>query len=43
LLSVPRPLERQLWRTRDVDLLELTLDDYVDALSRYVGMPGVEA
>jgi DNA-binding SARP family transcriptional activator len=33
-----RPLERQLWRTRDVDLLEQPLDDYVDALARYVGV-----
>ena len=33
-----RPLERQFWRTRDVDLLELPLDDYVDALGRYVGL-----
>jgi hypothetical protein len=38
VLPSPRPLERQLWRTRDVDLLELTLDDYVEALGRYVGV-----
>jgi DNA-binding SARP family transcriptional activator len=43
VLPSPRPLERQLWRTRDVDLLELTLDDYVDALGRYVGLPVVGA
>jgi len=41
VLASPRPLERQLWRTRDVDLLELPLDEYVDALGRYVGLPGV--
>lgn len=43
VLPTPRPLERQLWRTRDVDLLELALDDYVDALARYVGLPGAQA
>jgi hypothetical protein len=32
-----RPLERQFWRSRDVDLLEHPLDAYVEALSRYVG------
>jgi hypothetical protein len=32
-----RPLERQFWRARDVDLLEQPLDEYVDALARYVG------
>jgi DNA-binding SARP family transcriptional activator len=32
-----RPLERQLWRARDVDLLEQPLDEYVHALARYVG------
>jgi DNA-binding SARP family transcriptional activator len=33
-----RPLERQFWRARDVDLLELPLDDYADGLARYVGL-----
>ena len=33
-----RPLEHQLWRARDVDLLELPLDEYVDALARHVGL-----
>jgi DNA-binding SARP family transcriptional activator len=33
-----RPLERQFWRARDVDLLEHPLDEYVDALRRYVGV-----
>jgi DNA-binding SARP family transcriptional activator len=33
-----RPLERQFWRARDVDLLELPLDDYGSALARYLGM-----
>jgi DNA-binding SARP family transcriptional activator len=33
-----RPLERQFWRARDVDLLELPLEDYADGLARYVGI-----
>jgi DNA-binding SARP family transcriptional activator len=36
--SEANPLERQLWRDRDVDLLEVDLDDYVAALGRYVGL-----
>jgi DNA-binding SARP family transcriptional activator len=31
-----RPLERQFWRSRDVDLLELPLDEYVAALAAYL-------
>jgi hypothetical protein len=38
VLPSPRPLERQLWRTRDVDLLAIELDEYVDGLGRYVGL-----
>jgi DNA-binding SARP family transcriptional activator len=38
-----RPLEQQFWRARDVDLLEQPLDEYVDALGRYVGAGTVEA
>lgn len=34
-----RPLERQFWRARDVDLIELPLDAYADGLARYVGLP----
>jgi DNA-binding SARP family transcriptional activator len=37
-----RPLERQFWRARDVDLLELALEAYADGLARYVGL-GTEA
>jgi hypothetical protein len=37
-----RPLERQFWRARDVDLLEQPLDDYASALGRYLGT-GAEA
>lgn len=33
-----KPLERQFWRTRDVDLLEVPLNDYADALGRYLGL-----
>jgi DNA-binding SARP family transcriptional activator len=33
-----RPLERQFWRARDVDLLEQPLDEYLDALARYAGV-----
>jgi DNA-binding SARP family transcriptional activator len=35
-----RPLERQLWDTRSVDLLEQPLDEYIEALGRYVGVNG---
>jgi hypothetical protein len=38
VLPEARPLERQFWRARDVDLLELPLDDYADSLARYVGL-----
>jgi DNA-binding SARP family transcriptional activator len=38
-----RPLERQFWQSRGVDLLEQSLDDYVDALASYVGLGVVEA
>jgi len=36
-----RPLEREFWRARDIDLLEHPLDDYVEGLGRYVaaGVP----
>jgi DNA-binding SARP family transcriptional activator len=36
--AAARPLERQFWRARDVDLLEIPLDEYVAALERYVGL-----
>jgi DNA-binding SARP family transcriptional activator len=38
-----RALERQFWQARDVDLLEQPLDDYVEALGRYVGIDAAEA
>ena len=34
-----RPLEREFWRKRDVDLLEQPLEDYVDSLASYLGAP----
>jgi DNA-binding SARP family transcriptional activator len=34
----PKPLERQFWRARDVDLLEVSLDEYATALGRYLTM-----
>jgi DNA-binding SARP family transcriptional activator len=36
------PVERAFWRSRDVDLLEASLEEYVDALARTTGI-GVEA
>ncbi len=38
-----RPLERQFWQARDVDLLEQPLEDYVDALGRYAGAGTADA
>lgn len=37
VLPEPEPLERQFWRTRDVDLLVQPLGEYVDALERCLG------
>jgi hypothetical protein len=34
----PKPLEREFWRRRDVDVLEQPLDDYAEALARYAGL-----
>jgi len=33
-----KPLEREFWRRRDVDVLELTFDDCVATLADYVGL-----
>ena len=41
--AVTKPLERQFWRARDVDLLEVPLDEYVGALGRYLGLALEEA
>jgi DNA-binding SARP family transcriptional activator len=37
-----RPLERELWRSRDIELFELPLEEYVTALGRYVDADRVE-
>jgi len=34
----PGPVERAFWRSRDVDLFELALDEYVDSLARHTGV-----
>jgi DNA-binding SARP family transcriptional activator len=34
----PMPLEREFWRRRDVDVLEIPLERYVDALGRHAGL-----
>jgi hypothetical protein len=39
VLADAKPLERQFWQARDVDLLQASLDDYVESLARYVGGP----
>jgi DNA-binding SARP family transcriptional activator len=36
VLPAAKPLERQFWRARDVDLLEVPFDDYFAALGRYM-------
>jgi DNA-binding SARP family transcriptional activator len=36
--SAARPMERALWRARDVDLLETPVEEYVESLARYVGV-----
>ena len=33
-----RPLERQFWRSRDIDLLEQPLDKYLESLAQYLGV-----
>jgi DNA-binding SARP family transcriptional activator len=39
----PKPLEREFWRRRDVDVLEAPLEAYVAGLSRYLDLAAVEA
>jgi DNA-binding SARP family transcriptional activator len=34
----PMPLEREFWRRRDVDVLEIPLERYVEALARHAGL-----
>jgi ferric-dicitrate binding protein FerR (iron transport regulator) len=33
-----KPLEREFWRRRDVDVDELPLAQYIDTLARYVAV-----
>jgi len=33
-----KPLERQFWRARDVDLLDVPVEEYVTALGRHLGL-----
>jgi DNA-binding SARP family transcriptional activator len=33
-----QPIERAFWRSRDIDLVEAPLDEYVDELGRYAGV-----
>jgi DNA-binding SARP family transcriptional activator len=39
----PKPLEREFWRRRDVDVLEAPLEAYVAGLGRYLELSAVEA
>ena len=34
----PQPIERAFWRSRDVDLVEAPLEEYIDELGRYAGI-----
>jgi DNA-binding SARP family transcriptional activator len=39
----PMPLEREFWRRRDVDVLEIPLERYVEALGREAGLEAIGA
>jgi DNA-binding SARP family transcriptional activator len=39
----PMPLEREFWRRRDVDVLEIPLERYVEALGREAGLDAIGA
>ncbi len=39
----PMPIEREFWRRRDVDVLEIPLERYVMALARQAGFELAEA
>lgn len=39
----PMPLEREFWRRRDVDVLEIPLERYVGALAREAGLEAIGA
>jgi DNA-binding SARP family transcriptional activator len=38
----PKPLEREFWRRRDVDVVELGFEQYAETLSRFVAAQPVE-
>jgi hypothetical protein len=38
VVETARPLERQFWAARNVDLLEQSLEAYVDGLGRHLGI-----
>jgi DNA-binding SARP family transcriptional activator len=38
VVPVAKPLEREFWRSRDIELLESPLEEYVEALARYAGV-----
>jgi SIR2-like domain/Bacterial transcriptional activator domain len=42
VVETARPLERQFWSARGVDLLEQPLEEYVGALGRQLGVEAVE-
>ena len=40
----PKPLEREFWRRRDVEVVELAFEDYAETLSRFVAaQPAADA
>jgi DNA-binding SARP family transcriptional activator len=39
----PKPLEREFWRRRDVDVVELGFEEYAEALGRYLAAHPAEA
>jgi hypothetical protein len=39
----PMPLEREFWRRRDVDVLEIPLERYITALAQRAGLEFAEA
>ncbi len=39
----PKPLEREFWRRRDVEVHELPLERYVETVARYAGLELTEA
>jgi DNA-binding SARP family transcriptional activator len=38
----PRPLEREFWRRREVDVLDVPLEEYADTLAVYAGLEPAE-